>query len=108
MYQIRFYWSPLPLTKQFYLSLILPGLSTDHSVFPFSGFATLLLEQGSQPCIQTCNLVAQIPVFISSKDRMAQLYPQAAGSLFAAFYNSQGYSGGTLNRLHKVAIYIQL
>jgi hypothetical protein len=31
---------------------------------------------------------------------MAQLYPRALGSLFVAFYNSQGYDGGILTRLH--------
>jgi hypothetical protein len=30
----------------------------------------------------------------------AQLYPQAPGSLFIAFYNSQGYGGGILTSLH--------
>jgi hypothetical protein len=33
-------------------------------------------------------------------DRVAQLYPQAPGSLFVAFYDSQGYGGGILIRLH--------
>jgi hypothetical protein len=33
-------------------------------------------------------------------DRVAQLYPQAPGSLFVAFYGSQGYDGGILTRLH--------
>jgi hypothetical protein len=30
-------------------------------------------------------------------DRMAQLDPQALGTLFVAFYDSQSYDGGTLN-----------
>jgi hypothetical protein len=29
-----------------------------------------------------------------------QLYPQAPGSLFVAFYDSQGYSGAIITRLH--------
>jgi hypothetical protein len=33
-------------------------------------------------------------------DRVAQLYPQAMGSLFIAFYNSQGYGGDILPLLH--------
>jgi hypothetical protein len=37
------------------------------------------------------NLEGQVPVFISSRNRVAQLYPQALGSLFVAFYDSQGY-----------------
>jgi hypothetical protein len=31
---------------------------------------------------------------------MAQLYPQALGSLFVASYDSQGYGGGIRTRLH--------
>jgi hypothetical protein len=31
---------------------------------------------------------------------MAQFYPQAPGSLFVAFYDSQGYDGDILTRLH--------
>jgi hypothetical protein len=37
-------------------------------------------------------LEGQAPVFISLKNRVAQLYPQALGSLFVASYYSQGYS----------------
>jgi hypothetical protein len=33
------------------------------------------------------------PVFISPRNRVAQLYPQALGSLFVASYDSQGYGG---------------
>jgi hypothetical protein len=31
---------------------------------------------------------------------VAQLYPQAPGSVFVAYYDSQGYSGGIRTRLH--------
>jgi hypothetical protein len=31
---------------------------------------------------------------------MAQLHPQALGSLFFAFYGSQDYDGGIVTRLH--------
>jgi hypothetical protein len=31
---------------------------------------------------------------------VAQLYPLALGSLFVASYDSQGYGGGILTRLH--------
>jgi hypothetical protein len=31
---------------------------------------------------------------------VAQLYPQAPGSLFIAFYDLQGYGGGILTHLH--------
>jgi hypothetical protein len=37
---------------------------------------------------------------IIPSDTVAQLYPQAPVSLFAAFYDSQGYGGGILTRLH--------
>jgi hypothetical protein len=40
------------------------------------------------------NVEGQVPVFISSRNRVAQLYSQALGSLFVAFYDSQGYFGG--------------
>jgi hypothetical protein len=40
------------------------------------------------------NLEEQAPVFIFPKNRMAQLYPQALGSLFFASYDPQGYGGG--------------
>jgi hypothetical protein len=41
-----------------------------------------------------------VPEFISPRNRVAQLYPQAPGSLFVAFYDSQGYGGGILTRLY--------
>jgi hypothetical protein len=34
------------------------------------------------------------------RNRLAQLYPQAPGSLFIAFYTSQGYGGTILIGLH--------
>jgi hypothetical protein len=40
------------------------------------------------------------PVFISPRNKVAQLYPQTLGSLFAASYHSQGYGGGILTCLH--------
>jgi hypothetical protein len=43
----------------------------------------------------SANLEGQLPVFISPRNRVAQLYPQALGSLFVAFYDSQSY-GGTM------------
>jgi hypothetical protein len=38
------------------------------------------------------NLEGQVPVFISPRNRVAQLYPRALGSLFVSSYDSQGYS----------------
>jgi hypothetical protein len=46
------------------------------------------------------NLEVQVPVFLSPRNRVAQLYPRALGSLFVASYDSQGYSGSILTRLH--------
>jgi hypothetical protein len=40
------------------------------------------------------NLEGQVPIFISPRNRVAQLYPQALGSLFVASYDSQGYGEG--------------
>jgi hypothetical protein len=37
------------------------------------------------------NLEGQVPVFISSRNRVAQLYLQAVGSILVASYDSQGY-----------------
>jgi hypothetical protein len=46
------------------------------------------------------NLEGQVPVFTSPRNRVAQLYPRALGSLFVSSYDSQGYDGGILTRLH--------
>jgi hypothetical protein len=45
------------------------------------------------------NLEGQVPVLIS-RNRVARLYPPALGSLFVAFYYSQGYGGAIRPRLH--------
>jgi hypothetical protein len=37
---------------------------------------------------------------MSPSDRVAQLYPQAPGSILIAFYDSQGYGGGIVTLLH--------
>jgi hypothetical protein len=46
------------------------------------------------------NLESQVSVFISPRNRVAQLYPQALGSIFVASYDSQGYGGGVRTSLH--------
>jgi hypothetical protein len=46
------------------------------------------------------NLEGQVHVFISPRNRVARLYPQALSSLFIASYNSQGCGGGIPPRLH--------
>jgi hypothetical protein len=45
-------------------------------------------------------LEGQVPVFISPRNRVVRLYPQALGSLSFAAYVSQGYGGGIRIRLH--------
>jgi hypothetical protein len=47
------------------------------------------------------NAVGQFPVFIAPRNRVAQLYPQALGSLFIASYDSQGCGGSIRTRLHR-------
>jgi hypothetical protein len=42
----------------------------------------------------------QFPVFISPRNSVAELYPQALGSLFVATYDSQGYGGGIRAHFH--------
>jgi hypothetical protein len=50
------------------------------------------------------NLQGQSPLFISPRNRVAQFYPPALGSLFVASYNSQGYGGVIRRRLHMGAL----
>jgi hypothetical protein len=42
----------------------------------------------------------QVPVFITPRNSVAQLYPQTLGSLFVASYDSQGNGGGIQTLLH--------
>jgi hypothetical protein len=46
------------------------------------------------------NLEGQVPVYIFPRNRVAQLHPQALGSLFVTSYDSLSYGGGILTRLH--------
>jgi hypothetical protein len=46
------------------------------------------------------NLEGQVPVFISPRNSVARLYPQAPDSLFVASYDSQDYDGSIRARLH--------
>jgi hypothetical protein len=39
------------------------------------------------------NLEGQVPIFISPRNRVAWLYPQALGSLFVTSYDLQGFGG---------------
>jgi hypothetical protein len=47
----------------------------------------------------TPNLEDQVSVFMFPSDRVAKLYPQAPGSFFVAFYDSQSSPGGIPTRL---------
>jgi hypothetical protein len=42
----------------------------------------------------------QVPVFISPRNKVAELYLRALSSLYVASYDSQGYRGGILTSLH--------
>jgi hypothetical protein len=46
------------------------------------------------------NLEGQVPLFISPRNSVDRLYPQALGSLFIVSYDSQGYGGDIRTRLH--------
>jgi hypothetical protein len=46
------------------------------------------------------NLEGQVHVFMSSRNRVAQFYPQTVCSFFVASWDSQGYSGGIRTSLH--------
>jgi hypothetical protein len=46
------------------------------------------------------NLDGQVPVFISPRNRVVQIYLQALGFLFIASYDSQVYGGGIRIHLH--------
>jgi hypothetical protein len=46
------------------------------------------------------NLEGQVSVFISPRNRVTQIYLRALGSHFIASYDSRGYGGGILTRLH--------
>jgi hypothetical protein len=46
------------------------------------------------------NLEGQVLIFISPRNRVAQLYSHALGPLFVASNDSQGYGGGIRKRLH--------
>jgi hypothetical protein len=46
-------------------------------------------------------LGGHVPLFTSPRNRVAQLYSQALGSLFVVSYDSRGYGGGIRTRLHR-------
>jgi hypothetical protein len=54
------------------------------------------------------NLEGQDPIFVSPRNRVAQLYPRALGSLFVASYYSKGYGGGIRHHLPSIHINLSL
>jgi hypothetical protein len=46
------------------------------------------------------NLTDKVPVFVSLKNRIVQLYPRALISLFIAYYDTRDLGGGILNSFH--------
>jgi hypothetical protein len=66
-----------------------------------SSHSRVQVPQSSRPNFTvSLNLEGQVPIFVSHRSRVSQLYPQALGSLFVASYDSQGYGRGILTRLH--------
>jgi hypothetical protein len=75
----------------------------NHPVFTSLDFATIIYftEQGCQPCVQLPTWrIRSLYLLCPLSERVAQLHPQAAASLFLTFYDLQGYSGGILTHLH--------
>jgi hypothetical protein len=72
------------------------------SVFTFFLFCNSNVFDRIKPSLlcPTPNPEDQVSVFLSSCGKVAQLCPQAPGSLFLTFYNSQGYGGIILIYLH--------
>jgi hypothetical protein len=62
------------------------GTLSDERAQSFLGPSPILLSQ----IRDSTNLEGQVPVFISPRNRAAQLYPQALRSFFVASYDSQG------------------
>jgi hypothetical protein len=56
--------------------------------------------------LDSFNLEGQVPLFITSRNRVTKLYPQTIGFLVAS-YGSQGVDGYIRTRLHKVAVCIR-
>jgi hypothetical protein len=74
----------------------------NHLVFITFNFAVIIFVYRARLSAMrpTPNLKDQTPVFMSLSDMVAQLYPQAPGSLFVTLYDSQGCGRGTLIRIH--------
>jgi hypothetical protein len=86
--------------RQYIPYLSLEDSARLHPVFTSFDFVTIFYTARLLALRLTSNLEDQVSVLMPSSDRVAHLYPQARSSLFVAFYDSQGYGGGTLTRLH--------
>jgi hypothetical protein len=78
------------------LQLLLVLASAINLRFESRGTHDILLSQ----IRDSPNLEGQALVFISPRNRVARLYPQALGSLIVASYDWQGYGGGIRLRHH--------
>jgi hypothetical protein len=90
-----------------------PNLRESESHFDWRSVSLFVLVsspvRGSWPDVSCCLTVsvlapppppgAQVSVFIFPRNRVAQLYHPALGSVSVAFYDSQGYDGGNSNPL---------
>jgi hypothetical protein len=90
------------LAKEPFLSYSLAQMVLpDHSLFTALDFAIIisLTEQGREPRVQPPSGGSDLCIYVHD-DGVAHLYPQAPSSLFFVFYDSQGFGGGILTRLH--------
>jgi hypothetical protein len=74
-----------------------------HPVFTSLDFTIIFYfyrARSSSALHPTASAEDNIPVFMSTSDRVALLYPQAPHSLFITYYDLQGYGGGVLTHLH--------
>jgi hypothetical protein len=74
-----------------------PSQAQPFSVPSLMGFVSIFycLRFGAPPALRVRSIL-----FISPRNRVAHLYPQASGSLVVASCYSQGYGGGIRTRLH--------
>jgi hypothetical protein len=98
--QLRVCWcGALPLTRERVCRLQMLLVLASEVILGFESRGTrdhILLSQ----IRDSTNLEGQVPVFISPRNRVTQLYPQALGFFFVASYDSQGYGGGIRIHLH--------
>jgi hypothetical protein len=86
--QNNLFWAIASLRRFWQICLF--GRELDQPVFTSSDFATIVFYRArSSAMCPIPNLEDQGSVFISPNDKVAQLCPQALGSLFVAFYDSQ-------------------